>query len=190
MKCEKCGKKHDGSFGSGRFCGIQCANSRGKRSYKTRRKISETLSGGNEYVEKIKLKKCLYCGKALITGRKYCSTQCQHDFIYKQYIKKWKNGEVDGSKCNGLTVSNPVRRYLWQKYKGKCSKCGWNTPNVVTGRPVLEVEHIDGDSTNNKEENLDLICPNCHSLTPTYKALNKGNGRYHRMVRYREGKSF
>lgn len=40
----------------------------------------------------------------------------------------------------------------------------------------LEVEHIDGDSTNNKEYNLTLLCPNCHSLTKTYRGLNKGNG--------------
>lgn len=30
---------------------------------------------------------------------------------------------------------------------------------------------------NNKEENLLLLCPNCHSLTSTYKGANKGNGR-------------
>ncbi len=35
---------------------------------------------------------------------------------------------------------------------------------------------IDGNSMNNKEENLDLICPNCHSLTTTYKFLNNGKG--------------
>lgn len=34
-----------------------------------------------------------------------------------------------------------------------------------------------GNYLNNSEDNLDLICPNCHSLTPTYRALNIGNGR-------------
>ena len=29
----------------------------------------------------------------------------------------------------------------------------------------------------NKEENLTLLCPNCHSLTPTYRGANKGNGK-------------
>lgn len=38
--------------------------------------------------------------------------------------------------------------------------------------------------------NLILLCPNCHSLTPTYKALNKGNGRHNRMKRYNDGKSY
>ena len=44
----------------------------------------------------------------------------------------------------------------------------------------LEVEHIDGNYLNNSEENLDLICPNCHSLTATYKGANKGKGRKER----------
>lgn len=45
-----------------------------------------------------------------------------------------------------------------------------------TGTLPLEVEHIDGDATNNSEENLTLLCPNCHSLTRTYRGANKGNG--------------
>lgn len=39
------------------------------------------------------------------------------------------------------------------------------------------MEHIVGDYTNNSEENLILLCPNCHSLTATYKGANKGHGR-------------
>ena len=37
--------------------------------------------------------------------------------------------------------------------------------------------YIDGHSENNSLPNLKLLCPNCHSLTPTYGFLNKGNGR-------------
>ena len=38
-------------------------------------------------------------------------------------------------------------------------------------------EHIDGNYMNNKEENLILLCPNCHSLTQTYKGANRNHGR-------------
>ena len=196
MKCEKCGKEHDGSFGSGRFCNRACANSRGPRSYETRKKISESLSSKgykkdkeevkNETKEYGKPSYCKNCGRKFKKkGKKYCGPKCQRDFAHKQYIKKWKNNEVDGSKSGGVTISNHVRRYLWEKYNGTCSRCGWNTPNPITEKPVLEVEHIDGDSTNNREENLDLICPNCHSLTPTYKALNYGNGNRQRLKYYK-----
>jgi predicted HNH restriction endonuclease len=49
--------------------------------------------------------------------------------------------------------------------------------NPYTGKIPLEIEHIDGNYMNNDENNLDLICPNCHSLTGTYKSLNLGHGR-------------
>ena len=44
--CERCGKEHDGSFGSGRFCSRSCANSR-KHSDETKRKMRESA---NKYV--------------------------------------------------------------------------------------------------------------------------------------------
>lgn len=44
--------------------------------------------------------------------------------------------------------------------------------NPYTHRIPLDVHHKDGDYSNNDEKNLDLLCPNCHSLTNTYKSLN------------------
>jgi Zn finger protein HypA/HybF involved in hydrogenase expression len=123
---------------------------------------------------------CLKCNTKT-KNQKYCSVQCQKDYEYTLYIKRWFEGKETGTYANGFKVSNYVRRYLWEIHDNQCSRCGWNTPNPVTGKPILEVEHLDGNSENNKPENLDLICPNCHSLTPTYKALNKGNGNQKRL---------
>ena len=44
--------------------------------------------------------------------------------------------------------------------------------NPTTNKIPLEIHHIDGDYENNKLENLQVLCPNCHSLTPNFKALN------------------
>lgn len=65
--------------------------------------------------------------------------------------------------------------------------CAWdfNKRHVA-----VELEHVDGNSDNNQLSNLKLLCPSCHSLTPTYKAKNKGNGRHSRMARYHAGQSF
>ena len=49
--------------------------------------------------------------------------------------------------------------------------------NKYTNKIPLEIEHIDGNYKNNNEENLILLCPNCHSLTSTYKGANLNNGR-------------
>ena len=120
---------------------------------------------------------CLNCGNLIERkGNKYCSNKCQCDFQYKEYIKKWKKGIENGMRGK-YQISEYIRRYLFEKYNSKCSRCGWSRVNPFTNLVPLEIEHIDGDYTNNLEDNLDLICPNCHSLTSTYRALNKGNGR-------------
>jgi len=75
------------------------------------------------------------------------------------------------------SLSCHIRKYLFRKYNNKCQKCGWNTMSDFTGKTPLEVSHIDGDFKNNKEENLELLCPNCHSLTKYQKSLNIGRGR-------------
>ena len=48
-----------------------------------------------------------------------------------------------------------------------CTMCGLRE---WLGQPIpLELHHIDGSSSNNNRENLVLLCPNCHTLTPTYR---------------------
>ncbi len=119
---------------------------------------------------------CLYCKKPLSRNTKYCNNTCQANYQYYKYIEKWQNGEVNGLKGK-YQISNHIRKYLLIKYNYRCSKCGWHKVNPYTNVIPLEIEHIDGDYTNNKEDNLTLLCPNCHSLTSTYKGANKGKGR-------------
>ncbi len=125
---------------------------------------------------------CKKCSKKTARrGYKYCSNQCQMDYQYTKYIDDWLNGEVNGGTAAGL-VSLHIKRYLREKYNNACQDCGWSKVNPHTNRVPLEVEHVDGDHKNNKINNLKLICPNCHALTGTYKALNRGNGRSWRML--------
>lgn len=119
---------------------------------------------------------CEFCNKKLKRKGKYCNGTCQQKYIYSKYIERWEQGLEDGVK-GSYETSEYIRRYLYDKYENKCCKCGWNEVNPYTNKIPLEIEHIDGDYTNNKEENLELLCPNCHSLTATYKGANKGNGR-------------
>lgn len=135
-------------------------------------------------------KNCIVCGKEPDRSTyKYCSNACQFEYQYLCYIENWKSGKVIGLNSIGL-VSSYIKKYLRRKFGDKCSLCGWNEINTKLGYSPLVADHIDGNWRNNVENNLHLLCPNCDSLTFTYAALNKGNGRKSRVIskRAKEGK--
>jgi hypothetical protein len=119
------------------------------------------------------MKKCINC-KAEYKGSaiKYCSYKCQQDFQRNEKISLWLSGSHDGMRGKTST-SNWIKGYLIKLHGNKCLSCGWCEVNEFTKNVPIELEHIDGDFTNNKIENLTLLCPNCHSLTSTYKGANK-----------------
>jgi hypothetical protein len=54
----------------------------------------------------------------------------------------------------------------------KCDVC--NAGPEWNNKPLhCELDHIDGNSSNHKTDNLRMLCPNCHSQTPTFRALNR-----------------
>ncbi len=98
----------------------------------------------------------------------------------------------DGLSSSGDTTLDfrQYKKYLIHKHGEECMECGWGETNPYSSKVPIELEHIDGDGSNNSLDNLKLLCPNCHSLTPTYKSLNIGKGRHKRRERYKEGKSY
>ena len=118
--------------------------------------------------------KCLnYCGKLPRKGRKFCSNKCQGDYREKQIALLIESGDISFPDAQ-------YKKFLRRKYGDKCMKCGWDKIHPITGNVPVELNHIDGHSENNSLSNLELLCPNCHSLTPNFRALNKGNGRKNR----------
>jgi predicted HNH restriction endonuclease len=131
---------------------------------------------------------CIFCNKVLKTRHqiKFCSSRCQCDHNHNIFIDAWKEGLVDGMiGVSTRVTSNHIRRYLIETHGEKCSLCGWNKIHSITKKVPLDLDHIDGNSENNNEKNLRLLCPNCHSLTPFFRALNMGHGRKWRIEKYR-----
>jgi HNH endonuclease len=53
----------------------------------------------------------------------------------------------------------------------RCAACGLS---MWQSQPIpLEVHHINGRSWDNRLENLRLLCPNCHALTPSHSGRNR-----------------
>lgn len=164
-----------------KFCSKNCAASYNNRgvAHNQNQKMKDInfLDFDLKLKSEILDSKCLNCQAPIPNSNKFCSNQCHRDFQYKDYIKKWQKHEVTGIKGKNGQLSNYVRRYIFEKFQSKCNKCGWSETNPYTNTIPLEIEHIDGNWENSYEENLDLLCPNCHSLTSTYRGANRGHGR-------------
>jgi hypothetical protein len=163
-----------------------CLNCNGAIDYKRKREnkfCCKKCAGKYNATKRIKKKTCLVCENEIKKGAsKYCSLKCQQTHYFNQRLTDWIEGSYETKSRNFF------RRYLTETRGYECSCCkisNWNNKPIV-----LEIDHIDGNSENNRPENLRFICPNCHSQTDTYKARNIGKGRHYRRKRYSSGQSY
>ena len=75
---------------------------------------------------------------------------------------------------NSRFQSHKLKKRLFKEgfKKPKCEECGW-AKTSIDGRIPIELDHINGDHMDNRIENLRILCPNCHSLKPTHRGLNR-----------------
>lgn len=201
-KCRNCQKDFNVTAYNAKqiFCNISCKNDKYKpieltcvvcNSSFTRKPYdikcnnnycSKSCSNKNRKRIKKDPKKCLVCENyTKKNATKYCSSKCMAEY---ESGKRWE--QLNNSKVN---YSDRTLKLLLIRYTDyKCSNC-FNTTWMGQQIP-LELEHKDGDYSNNTIKNLALLCPNCHSLTTTYKGKNRGRGRYKRRLRYSQGKSY
>jgi Tfp pilus assembly protein PilV len=158
--CKECGVEFDyGRDSQKQFCNRSCSAT-----------FNNRLRGG---------KICEHCGKEYKGfGKKYCSSFCSNKRKTANIVVAWIENPDSATQIQGLSKS--IKKHLIEQSNFQCSQCGWGEVNPATGRSPLEVDHIDGDCYNNDPSNLRVLCPNCHALTPTYKALNKGGKRKYR----------
>jgi hypothetical protein len=83
-----------------------------------------------------------------------------HQHQFQQRVEVLETGLYRTTNFAGF-----LRKYLIRRFGESCTRCGW----------------ADGDWRNNRLDNLTLLCPNCHALTTTFRGLNRGRGRPHRL---------
>jgi hypothetical protein len=160
MKCENCKEIHDGSYGSGRFCEAKCArgfSTKGKRE-EINSKVSKKLKGnryGGSQIQKGTPAYEKWIDKIKVTWAK--KRQKKIEEMKKLPFEEWSRDVMISQ------VSNDQEHAC-----NKCKNTHW-IGEVIT----LELEHIDGNNRNDKRYNLELLCPNCHSLTNTWRGRNK-----------------
>jgi hypothetical protein len=120
---------------------------------------------------------CENCGKVFsfkYADRKFCSTECSQEYRHKNAYELFLNNPEKF--CNGGYTPKQFKKEFLKEQNGKCAICGGEP--MHNGKPLVFVlDHIDGDASNNRRENLRMICPNCDSQLDTFKSKNKNSKR-------------
>jgi uncharacterized protein YggL (DUF469 family) len=156
-KCKKCGNEFIPQKGLISYCSLACRNSR-ERSDETKRNIAEGMLKSEKFLKSLENK------NRLIDYKKIA-----------EKVKQTWNVKLLSDEFQTLSFGRLRKRIILEQ-DGKCNHCGidkWNNKPIT-----LELEHIDGNHSNNNRENLEAICPNCHSQTDTWRGKNKTNKRH------------
>lgn len=145
--CPRCGNPHEKT---GTFCSRSCANARNHSPDVYARagaKLSATLRGME------------------ITEKQRAHLERMH--ADSKIARQRRIQETPFSELKRCTQ----RKLVLTSQNGKCLHCDLSE---WQGQPlVLELDHVDGNKNNNTRENLRMLCPNCHSQTPTWRRAKK-----------------
>jgi 5-methylcytosine-specific restriction endonuclease McrA len=163
MNCKKCRNKFEPSKGLLNYCSMSCRNSR-ERSDEVKQKISSTMKSG------------------ILSGRipsfnerlNRMSNEDRENFIRR--MREITDEQKAKAKENIMTAPfetlsfERLRKRVIYEQDEKCNSCGIDE---WMSKPIsLELEHKDGNHHNNLRDNLEALCPNCHSQTPTFRGRN------------------
>ena len=121
------------------------------------RRLSTDIKTLNRYLLKLGIE---YHGKQAWNEGSFYARKTYMSF--NEYVNR-ENVNINTNKIRKKLLRDGFKKHI-------CEQCG-NTEWMNQPIP-LEVHHIDGNKNNNELSNLQLLCPNCHALTPTYRGKN------------------
>lgn len=129
------------------------------------RKCGRKPAGGNyiithERIKRLGLDTSHFTGQGWNTGKRYRTVVPA--IPLKEVLRKGVNYQT----------YKLAKRLIKEGLKERCCEKCKNT--IWLGQPIpLELHHINGDRLDNRIENLQLLCPNCHAQTDNYRGKNK-----------------
>ena len=135
------------------------------------RKAGRKQSGGNQTTLKKKIQE-FNIDISHFTGQLWNKGKTSEDDSRIKGKEKYSLEDVfiENSPVTQKVLRGYIERHNILEYK--CQKCGCDG-HCQNGIISLEIDHINGNNTDNRIENLHYLCPNCHALTETYRGKNK-----------------
>jgi Zn finger protein HypA/HybF involved in hydrogenase expression len=161
--CSYCGKALPYESRMNKYCNHSCCasfNNIGVCRNKINRTIGQSLPENKSNSRIIYM--CKWCKKILHRKSSFCNSKCFNLYNTEEMIK---NGTMT------YNYKRAMKSYLIETRRHRCENCKLSKWREL---PIpLELHHIDGDVNNMELMNLQLLCPNCHSITVNYRSKNR-----------------
>lgn len=166
-QCKKCNNNFIPEKGLINYCSLKCRNS---RSWSYEDKLKKSISAKSSEKAKSANKVLIHQNKIKYDNKLKLLPE---DWLLLNEIRiEKRRKQILEANYTDLRFEQLRERIIYEQ-NNKCNSCGRN--EWLGQKMPLELEHKDGNHFNNERNNIEMLCPNCHALTKTWRGRNKKN---------------